>query len=121
MKISEMTTDQAGEVLARIADPVGRIMADDEAMEIFKGAVSTGTDNALKGWGQIITKLVPFCLKKHKEDLYEVVAALDFKSVDEVGGWKFLTTVKVLTESFDRDLISFLRSIGGAKPADSDK
>lgn len=121
MKISEMTTDQAGEVLARIADPVGRIMADDEAMDIFKSAVAAGTDNALKGWGQIVTKLVPFCLRKHKEDLYEVVAALEFKTVDEVGGWMFLKTCAVLKESIDRDTISFFRSFGGAKAADSDK
>jgi len=121
MKISKMTTDQAADVLVRIADPATRIMSDDEVQELFQDTVKDGVENQLKGWARVITKLVPFCLKKHKEDVYAVIAALEFKTPEEVGGWPFLTTVRVLKESFDRDLIDFFKSTADASTGGGDK
>lgn len=121
MKISQMTTDQAADVLVRLADPIARIMGDEEAQKMLEDTIKGGVENALVGWSAILTKLVPFCLKKHRTDLFEVIAALDGKTTDEVAKFSFLSTLRVLRDSVDKELWDFFKSIGGANIAEEDK
>lgn len=121
MKLSQMTTEQAADVLVKIADPVARILSDDGAMKIISDTIETGTENPMKGYAAILTKLVPFCLKDHRADLFSVIAALDGKTGDEIAKFNFVSTLRVLKDSADKELFDFFRSIAGANTEDEGK
>ena len=116
MKISEMNNDQACEAIIRISNPLANILNDDNIkplMEELEKGKDAG-ETPLKFIAGIIPKMVAFCMKDHKSDLYEVVSALTFKPVSKVGQMNFMATVKELRESIDEDFIGFFRSSGNA-------
>jgi hypothetical protein len=113
MKISEMTNDQACDCLIRMTPAVTSILDDKETVDAMLKAYAEGRSKPLYQMiGDILPKFVPFCLKTHKRDLYEIIGALTFKSVKEVGNMNLLETMKVLKESVDEDLIGFFKSSG---------
>ena len=114
MKISEMTNDQATEVLARISVPMSNLLEDKDFVELVDEVSKGVTDNAAAFVARIIPKAASFCLKSPKDDLYEIVGALTFKPAKAVGNMNFLATVKELRESIDEDFIGFFRSSGNA-------
>lgn len=113
MKISQMTTDQAADVLVRIAEPVSNIMDDSKVAELLQDISRSKNVPYIKLFASLVPKIVPLALKTHRKDLYEVVGALDNKSVSEVSKQNVLKTIKTLQESIDKDLIDFFGSIGG--------
>lgn len=112
MKISQMSTDQAADVLVRIAEPVSHIMDDERISELLKEVSASKNVPYIKLFASLIPKIVPLALESHRNDLYEVVGALDGKSVSEVEKQNVMKTIKVIKESIDRDLIDFFVSSG---------
>lgn len=107
MKISEMTNDQAAEALVRMSGPVGRI-CDDEEMVTMLDQISKMKDLGLvRAIGQMLPKLTAYALKKHKEDVYEIIGALDDKPTAKVAKMPFVETVKLLQDSYDDVLRDF--------------
>lgn len=117
MKISEMTNDQAAEVLVKIAAPISNILDDDNVRPLIDEMENSDRSNPTKFLAAIVPKVVAFCMKDHKGDLYEIVGALTFKPASKVGNMNFMTTVKEIRESIDEDLIGFFRSSGNATTA----
>ena len=103
MKISEMNNDQACEAIIRISNPISNILNDDNIKplveELEKGKQAGESGQPLKFIAGIIPKLVAFCMKDHKGDLYEIISALTFKPVSKVGQMNFAATVKEIRES----------------------
>lgn len=118
MKISEMNNDQACEVIIRISNPISNILNDDNIKplveELEKGKEAGETGNPLKFVAGIIPKLVAFCMKDHKGDLYEIISALSLKPVAKIGQMNFMATVKELRDSIDEEFIGFFKSSGNA-------
>jgi len=114
MKISEMTNDQASEVLLRIAGPISNILDDENSKPMLDEMQNADKSNPTKFLALILPRLVAFCLKDHKGDLYEIVGALSFKPAAKVGNMNFLATVKEIRESIDDQLIGFFTSSGNA-------
>lgn len=113
MKISQMSTEQGANVLVRIAEPVSNIMDDSRVADILKEISGMKNVPYIKVFASVISKVVPLALESHRDDLFEIVGALDNKSVDEVKKQNVLKTIKVIQESIDKDLIDFFGSIGG--------
>ena len=111
MKISEMTTNQAADVLVRIADPAANIMHDAETFSMLESISKSDATNAVTFIADNIVTIARVLLKNHRIDLFEVVAALTDKTVDDVANQKFTQTVKDLKDSWDGELVDFFGSV----------
>lgn len=115
MKISEMTNDQATDALIRISTPFENICNDEEVMEALDKISKMNDVPFIKAIGSIVPIFVNVGLKKHKNDLYEIVAALTMNPVGIVGKMNFKETVKALQESYDDIIRDFFTSTAIAR------
>lgn len=110
MKISMMTNDQAVDAMVKMAQPISNLMEDKDTAELLKSITEEGREEGGVAFiGRILPKVVSFCMKNHKDDVYAIVSALLLKPVKEVGKMNFLETVKELKDSIDDDLIGFFK------------
>lgn len=120
MKLSEMTTDRAADVLCEITPYVTNIVADEELLAELKRAVSadevqTRAELLAKG-AEKITKIVPIVLKKRKADMFGILAALNDKTAEEIGKQNILATMKQVRDIVkDKDLMDFFKSCVGSE------
>lgn len=120
MKLSEMTTDRAMDVLCEITPCIANITADEELLEELRSAidpkaVKTKAELMVKGVEKI-TKLVPIVLKKRKADVFGILAALNEKTVEEIGKQNIIATMAQVREVVkDKDLMDFFKSCVGSE------
>ena len=114
MKLSEMTNDQAAEVMIRLSGPVGAICDDEEAVKMIEEYKKRYRMPLFYAVGKMIPTLVGYLLKKHRDELYEIISILSGWKKDEVGTMNIAQTVNVLRESYDETLSVFFRSSGSA-------
>ena len=112
MKISQMTTDQAADVLVRIADPAANIMQDADTLKVIE-RLATGNEKPFDFIAQNLVPVITVLLKDHRIDVFEIVAALSGKAVKDVAEQKITVTIKDIKESWDGDLIDFFASLKG--------
>ena len=118
MKISEMTNDQATEAMIRLSAPMANICEDEELVKILDQAQRMKKEPVIKTIGAIIPKLIMFGLKNHKQDVYEIIAALMMTSSVKVSKMNFAETVQCVKESYDDILRSFFTSYADAVKRD---
>jgi len=111
MKISEMTNDQAAEALIRISAPVSSICDDEKLDELLEKYKELKEESIFKTVGQLLPRIVAYAIKEHKNDFYEIVSVLSFKTVEEVANMKVTDTIKVVKDSYDEVLGSFFTSL----------
>ena len=120
MKLSDMTTDRAMDVLCEITPCIANITADEELLEELRNAidpkaVKTKAELMVKGVEKI-TKLVPIVLKKRKTDVFGILAALNEKTVEEIGKQNIIATMAQVREVVkDKDLMDFFKSCVGSE------
>lgn len=110
MKISEMNNEQAADALIRLSEPFGNICEDEETVKLFDMFNEMGDKPFIQTFGKMIPQIVGLLLKTHKDDLYEIVGALTFKSRAEVAKMNFVETIKTVRESYDEVLHGFFTS-----------
>lgn len=110
MKISQMTTNQAADVLVRIAAPASKIMHDKTTMKVLEG-VAKGSNDAVKFIAENLVPVTTILLKSHRMDVFEIVAALTGKTLEEVGEQNILVTISDIRDSWDGDLVDFFGSL----------
>lgn len=113
MKISQMTTDQAADVLVRITQPVANIIDDPEVEPLIKKIAESRNLPTTKILSTFLPPVTALALKKHKTDLYEVVGALGQIPANKVGKLPVIQVMNIIKESVDQDLIDFFKSFGG--------
>lgn len=115
MKLSQMTTDKATDVLCEIAPYAMNIMTDEELIEELKSAVdfkeaNTMADKIALTIGKI-SKILPIVLKKRKIDLFGILGALNEKSVEEISKQNIIKTMSQIKDiSKDKELLDFFKS-----------
>lgn len=107
MKISEMTNDQATDALIKISVPFEIICNDDDVSDALETIGKMKDTPMIKAIGSIIPLFAKVGLKKHKKELYEIVAALTMTSVTKVGSMNFKETIGALQDSYDEILRDF--------------
>ena len=107
MKISEMTNEQAADALVRIAEPVSNLCDDDDLVKMLDDFSKMNDLGLVRAFGQMLPKLMGYALKKHRNDLYEIIGALDMRPTAEVAKMPFLDTVRLVQESYDTILKDF--------------
>ena len=105
-----MNNEQATEALIRITTPISHIFDDEETAKTFDSFRALGEGTTLQDIGKILPRLVTLLLKTHKYDMYEIIGALTFKSVEDVGKMNFVETINIFRESYDEVLQSFFTS-----------
>lgn len=115
MKLSQMTTDRATDVLCEITPNIANIVADDDLMDELRMVVDPKEVKTraelLAKFAEKISKLVPIVLKKRRLDVFGILAALNEKSVEEIGNQNILATMAQVREIVkDKDLMDFFKS-----------
>lgn len=114
MKISEMTNDQATDAMIRISSAFSILCGDDEFMGLISGLDGKTWTDALKN---AIPNLVKVALVNHKNELYEIVGALNAIPASDVGSMNFFETIGTIQNSYDEVLKNFFISSGTATKA----
>lgn len=115
MKLSQMTTDKATDVLCEIAPYAMNIMTDEELIEELKSAVDFKEANTMAEKIALtvgkISKILPIVLKKRKIDLFGILGALNEKSVEEISKQNIIKTMSQIKDiSKDKELLDFFKS-----------
>lgn len=115
MRLSELSTDRATDVLCELTPYIANIVSDEELLEELKKAVDRKDIVNKAQWlavgAEKITKILPILLKKRKEDVFGILAVMNEKTVEEVAKQNFLMTLKQAKTAFkDKELIDFFKS-----------
>lgn len=116
MKISELTTERAADVLCEVSIYALNILSDKELLASLRMQLE-GTDGDRTKAEMIaiasekVAELVPLLLKKHKDDVFGIVAAVNGLTLEQVRQQKIIKTMNAIKEmAQDKDLIDFFKS-----------
>lgn len=116
MKISELTTERAADVLCEVSIYALNILSDKELLASLRMQLE-GTDGdrtkaeLIAIASEKIAELIPLLLKKHKDDVFGIVAAVNGLTLEQVRKQKIIATANAVKEmAQDKDLIDFFRS-----------
>ncbi len=107
MKISQMTTDQAADVLIKIAEPCANIMHDKNTIDMLDGLAKGKDVSTIDYLANNIPTVITVLLKDHRQDVYSVVAALAGKTAQEVAEQKISVTIADVKACWDGELVDF--------------
>lgn len=116
MKISELTTERAADVLCEVSIYALNILSDKELLASLRVQLE-GTDGDRTKAEMIaiasekVAELIPLLLKKHKDDVFGIVAAVNGLTLEQVRQQKIIKTMTAIKEmAQDKDLIDFFKS-----------
>ena len=123
MKLSQMTTDKATDVLCEIAPYFMNIVTDEELVGELKSAIDFKETNTMAEKIALtvgkISKILPILLKKRKTDLFGILGALNEKSVEEIAKQNILKTMSQIKDiSKDKELLGFFKSCTGTEESE---
>ena len=115
MKLSQLSTERATDVLCELTPYIANIVEDSDLMESLRSAidtekVKTKAELIAIGAGKV-TRLIPIILKKRRSDVYGILAVLNEKSVEEIAKQNFLMTMRQIKDmARDKELVDFFKS-----------
>lgn len=116
MKISELTTERAADVLCEVSIYALNILSDKELLASLRMQLE-GTDGdrtkaeMIAVASEKVAELIPLLLKKHKDDVFGIVAAVNGLTLEQVRQQKIIKTMTAIKEmAQDKDLIDFFKS-----------
>lgn len=116
MKISELTTERAADVLCEVSIYALNILSDKELLASLRMQLE-GTDGDRTKAEMIaiasekVAELIPLLLKKHKDNVFGIVAAVNGLTLEQVRQQKIIKTMTAIKEmAQDKDLIDFFKS-----------
>lgn len=116
MKISELTTERAADVLCEVSIYALNVLSDKELIASLRMQLE-GTDGDRTKAEMIaiasekVAELIPLLLKKHKDDVFGIVAAVNGLTLEQVRQQKIIKTMTAIKEmAQDKDLIDFFKS-----------
>lgn len=117
---SELSTDEALEVVLQIAQPITNLIYDEALLKEMQKTMPKGetTRIAMQRFGLAkIVKLLNIALKQHREDVYAILAPFNGLTVEEIGKQNFLITCKQAADLLnDKGFVDFFKSyLGGGQ------
>lgn len=115
MRISELTTEQAADMLCEITPFVANLTSDEKLANTLKDKLkpSEGMSTAeiLAFGANKITMIVPVVLKDHRNDLFGVLAVLNRTTPEAIARQNIIRTMKQVREAVkDKELVDFFKS-----------
>lgn len=106
-----LSTDKAIDMLIEITPYIADIINDSDLRKVIDKYKKTPTKQI-----EYFAELIPIFLKKHREAVLIILAALNEKTVDETRNQSALIIIKQIEEiTNDKDLISFFTSFAKAE------
>lgn len=115
MKLSQLSTERATDVLCELTPYIANIVEDSELMESLRDAIDTDkvktkAELIAIGAGKAI-RLIPIILEKRRSDVFGILAVLNEKSVEEIAKQNLLVTMRQIKNvSKDKELVDFFKS-----------
>lgn len=115
MKLSELSTDKALDVLCELTPYISNIASDEAVVVAVGKVVDTGVDMNLFGKGLLLVErlgeIIPALLKGHRADVYGILSVMNERSVQDIASQPVMDTIRQVMDLFrDEDLISFFKS-----------
>lgn len=115
MRLSELSTEQAADVLCEITPHVEAIITDEDLTEELRAVIKPG-DGVTKAqlaviFMQKLSRAVPILLRKRRAEVFGILSALNDKSAEEIAQQNVLVTMCQIREIIkDRELLDFFKS-----------
>ena len=117
MKISEISTERAADVLCELTPLIDSIITDEDLMHSLSAAVDKDRKEKMS-FGQKLmlvsskmNKIIPILMKKRRAEMFGILAILNEKTPEEIARQSFLeTAMQVRDLANDRELVDFFRS-----------
>lgn len=129
MKLSELNTDRALDVLCELTPYASSIMEDEQILSALDGFMNRNTDEkkktnesgtdendasmvgkGIKMFGGLV-KNIPLLLKTHRCDVYGILSVMNERPVAEIAAQPIRNTIQQTRELFrDPELLSFFKS-----------
>lgn len=115
MKLSELDTSRAADVLCEAGAYALNILTDEELATELKSKIDSSAELSrleLYTFGvQKISMLLPIILKKHRDDVFGILAAVNGCAVKDIASQNIMVTMQQIKElASDKDMIDFFKS-----------
>ena len=115
MKISELSTEKATDVLCELAHYMINIVTDEALITELKSAIDFTKANTMAEKMALtagkITKIIPILLRNKKNDVFGIVAVLNGKTIEAVAKQNIIVTMKQIRDiAKDKELLDFFKS-----------
>lgn len=109
MKLSEMTTDKAADILILLAAEMQELVNDGELVKkIQEVQKSKDRQTAIKFGMLAALDVTTYLLKTHRQATWNILGAIENKKAEEIGKQLLPITVKQMMDLFrDKDFLSF--------------
>lgn len=116
MKLSELTTERAADVLCELTPYIANITGDKALLD----ELSNKFDSKGKSAAELYTfaahkyaTLVPILLKEHREDVFGLLAVLNETEPEKIANQSVMETIRQVRDLFqDKELLDFFKSFG---------
>ena len=120
MRLSELSTDKAMDILCELTPYVSNIVTDEELVEELRrrvdGASVASREEMIALALDKVNKLVPIVLKKRKADIFGMLGVLNEKTAEEISKQNIIVTMVQIREAVkDKELIDFFKSCVGSE------
>lgn len=115
MKLSELSTDRALDVLCELTPYVSNVASDEALVSAVGKVVKPKDETNVYGAGLMLMErmgeIVPLLLKTHRPDVYGILSVLNEKSAAEIAAQPVGETVRQIKDVFcDSELLDFFKS-----------
>lgn len=115
MKLSELNTSRAADILCEAGAYALNILTDEELAAELKSKIDNPGELSrleLYTFGvQKVSALLPIVLKKHRDDVFGVLAAVNGCAVEYIASQNIMATMQMVKELVsDKDMIDFFKS-----------
>lgn len=116
MKLSQLTTEQAADVLCELTPYIANITGDKALLDELANKFDSKGKSAAELYTFAAHKyatLVPILLKEHRKDVFGVLSVLNETELDKIAKQNIMETMKQVREVFkDKELLDFFKSFG---------
>ncbi len=116
MKLSQLTTERAADVLCELTPYIANITGDKSLLDELANKFDSKGKSAAELYTFAAHKyatLVPILLKDHREDVFGVLSVLNETEPDKIAKQNIMETMKQGREVFqDKELLDFFKSFG---------
>lgn len=115
MKLSELSTDRALDVLCELTPYVSNVASDDAVVSAVGKVIKPKDETNVYGAGLMLMErmgeIVPLLLKTHRPDVYGVLSVLNEKTAEEIAAQPVGDTIRQIKDVLrDSELLDFFKS-----------
>lgn len=115
MKLSDLSTDRAADVLCEITPYIANLAGDKKLLDTLKEKLGSEKMSAAEVYtygAQKLAVIVPIVLKDHRADVFGLLAVLNETAPDEIAKQNILTTMQQISDLVqDKELHDFFSSL----------